>query len=512
MFVRTKLPPLKTGIEFLAASHFVIGKEPELLANGANAYRSTVKCDYPQQHVERVGLCKLPPPAQIFSGDSKHVDSCSVTRGEFVPLPYARTNYAGSAYAKTETNFKPDRDLRIETFRTTNADVHVPFPNQTSADRSTFDALEWKRSHIPQGDKAKERWPESDYKQKFREHPLEAASEHVGNPTFNAASTIRGDARSHGGDLYSTSSRRAFQQDGSQQRRNEVAYHTKYPSTNIPTGDREKNLDMLSTMQTSFERHVRGSVDEYGRARKVVEKTFDRKEALQKLQQTTFRDGDERLNCFRSTAGESYANHNGAVSGELPAGKHEVMNSNAQNVPEGDMHTLRASERVNTTSNRNDFNTPPDSYRRTAIVDGSQIRTRSNVTFGKSGGEQYSTTTGSEFPHKTSTYKKAETQTCTSNIPVDYYQGIVPSSSYRSNFQQRPASKMKLNPAAIDNLKKSHIQEPMLQRDFRQFETTNEFDYTPKPECREKNLDVGRLQRSNVPLGTMQRPGDITIS
>lgn len=497
MSVPTKLPPIKTGIDFLASSHFTIGKEPALLADSKNAYTSTVMADYPEQHVDKVGLCQLPPRAQIFTGDSTHVDSCSVTRSEFVQKPYARTDYSGQSYAKTETNFKPDSDHRIETFRTTNADTHVPFANQV--EKSGFDAMEWKRSHIPQGDKVKEPWTDSDYKLKFVSHPVKNSPKKV-NPTFYASNTIKGDIRSHGDNLFNTSSRRAFNPNYKNQRRSEVSYITKYPSTNIPMGDREKDTEMRSTMQLSFDNNDLDLPDDSG-------KSFNRNEALQKLQQTTFRDGDNRLNCFQSTAGECYSQH--TPSTERPAGVFEMKNSGLNSMPEGDLHPDRVHERVNLTSNRKDFNQPPKTYQR-SIVDGSHIRTKSNVTFGKDEeGEMYGTTTAINFPHKTSVYQKSKTQTCTSNIPLDYNKDIVPSSTYRSNYKPRSATKMVLNSVAIDNLKKSHIGDPI--RDFRQFETTSQDTYTPKPECRQKNIDVGRLQRSNVPLGTMKKSGAITV-
>ena len=150
--VLPKIPAVKTGATFLASSHFQIGGEPRWRSKlPKDSYLTTCKKDYPPKITERVGLAQLPPPAKIFRKDHRINDQCSHTRREFVPKEMCRQTFSGKPYASSETSFKMDRDLRMDTFRTTNSSYYVPMPLEDNKSKVAAYAKEWKTSHIPQG-------------------------------------------------------------------------------------------------------------------------------------------------------------------------------------------------------------------------------------------------------------------------------------------------------------------------------------------------------------------------
>lgn len=69
-----------------------------------------------------------------------------------------------------------------------------------------------------------------------------------------------------------------------------------YPKTMIPCGDRNF---FVSTQQDSYKDRL-----------PTISGNFDRNKALQVLQKTSFRIGDNRLNCCKTTAGESFVRLN----------------------------------------------------------------------------------------------------------------------------------------------------------------------------------------------------------
>ena len=69
-----------------------------------------------------------------------------------------------------------------------------------------------------------------------------------------------------------------------------------YPKTMIPCGD--KNF-FVSTQQDSYKDRL-----------PTISGSFNRNKALQVLQKTSFRIGDNRLNCYKTTADESFVRLN----------------------------------------------------------------------------------------------------------------------------------------------------------------------------------------------------------
>ena len=80
-----KIPALKTGLDFLASSHFDIGKESKWLSNNDPlAYKSTFKHDYLPLKGKKSKLADIPPPAGIMQKDSRCHEISSITRQLFL--------------------------------------------------------------------------------------------------------------------------------------------------------------------------------------------------------------------------------------------------------------------------------------------------------------------------------------------------------------------------------------------------------------------------------------------
>lgn len=140
-----KIPPIKTGIEFLASSHFHIGNENRWFSKkDPLAYKSTFKNDYTTQNIRKHGPVRIPPPSEIMHKDNRMLDQCSVTRQQFVPKVVQDDNYFKNSL--TKTNFKMDRDDRIEAFETTHG---VYYTAKTLAKKDELSNL--MESHICHG-------------------------------------------------------------------------------------------------------------------------------------------------------------------------------------------------------------------------------------------------------------------------------------------------------------------------------------------------------------------------
>ena len=144
-----KIPPLKTGLEFLASSHFQIGNEPKWLSKSdCLAYTSTFKHDYVPVNGKKSQLAKIPPPAGIMHKDGSIREVCSVARKQFVPKGLNERIQACNAL--TKTNFKMDKDDRIETFETIH-DIYYKKPDSAQQNVVKKNFSHKMESHIPQG-------------------------------------------------------------------------------------------------------------------------------------------------------------------------------------------------------------------------------------------------------------------------------------------------------------------------------------------------------------------------
>lgn len=139
----------------------------------------------------------------------------------------------------------------------------------------------------------------------------------------------------------------------------------------------------------------------------------------------------------------------------------------------------------------------------TKKVDGSHRRTKSHVDLGVARGAQfYDTSMKSDFKAVSAPYNKAPGITTNSSIPLDYYSGepVTMPTSWSDFPSHAGVPKLIPNPLAVDNLKKSHIKPPIPEE--REFSTTHQRTYTPK-KTKRRCVDAGGLQRSSVPLGTL---------
>jgi len=473
-----KIPPIKTGLDFLSSSHFKIGKEPKWLESD-EAYQSTFKNDYPPKDVSKCGLSNIPPPAHIMHKDDRTNDNCSVTREQFVQKYQKEKSKACSSL--TRTNFKMDKDERIETFKTTH-DIYYSGITNSNITSTRKNFSQRMASHIPQGDREKENWPQSDYQNNFHSKELSLQSKTVNNPVFSGGPTIKGDDRSHKcNDMFNTTSR-VMHPVYNIMKQHQVPYQVKYPLTRIPCG--EETL-FESTQQISFPKDL-----------PPLSRSFKRDKALEELQKTTFRNGDNRLNNYKTTAEDSFTRFHLDYKQHLPSQTIGGGRTSSENV----CFKERSFQQIGSTANMCDYKAPPIAYH-SKKVDGSKLRTISKVTFGNDKRHHYDTTTDTCFTRKHADVAKPDVDTCHSSIPMKHYHNLVANSSYRTDFLKTNAKKLVPNPSAINNLVESHIGTPM--KNFREFRTTNRETYTPKTSVFHENIDTGRLQKSSVPIGTL---------
>eukprot|EP00794_Sanderia_malayensis_P009775 gene9775-10774_t len=478
-----KIPTSKNPTEFLASSHFKIGQEPRWLANNnPAAYRSTFKNDYPPQPLGQRHKPKLLQPADIMHKDETIGDNhFSVTKEHYDLKPLYKTGLGDLPYSLTATNFKMDADEKIKSFDTTHNTYFYEKPLKDIRDKSEM--KDWTKSHIPQGDREKIKWLQSDYKSHF----LPMKTEHT-NPkgVGTMPMTIKGDMRIHQDALYNTTMKDCF--PSKPHRKITVDSKVRYPVSHIPQGDKDKCNYMESTQK-----------DDYRPPLRSESTRSESNQILDKLQSTNVQMGDARLNSFRSTVQATYK-HN-AGEGRMRSAKKPI---NKSNLPEGDTDYFKSIERFTNTTHRSQYKKPPSEYRNPKI-DGSQIRTSSNVHLGDDHRmSSYQTTMDDNFRYQKSSFQKALGNIHTSSIPTDFYKNLNTQPTYRSDYtRQDEVARLEPNPIALNNLKKSsvNIKDPS----FQEFTTTHKETFTPKETSRVRILQLGKLQKSSVPLGTLSQ-------
>ena len=142
--IKAKLPPRLDTQTKLSMSHFTIGKEPMWLKDVAEMYRTTFQSHYPPKCLAKVGVIKQPPTANIFQKDhDAGFEQCSVSHDQFVKKMVEKS---AACKSLNKTNFKMDKDKRIETFRTTQ---EASYSFQNASPRTTCSNPT--KSHIPDG-------------------------------------------------------------------------------------------------------------------------------------------------------------------------------------------------------------------------------------------------------------------------------------------------------------------------------------------------------------------------
>ncbi|EDO34290.1 predicted protein [Nematostella vectensis] len=484
---QNKIQAPKSGPEFLSASHFSISQEDRWgPGRDPKAYQSIFKKDYPPLPLTKRGRIPSPPPAGIMHKDDRYADHASLTRTHFVEKPLKKTQYSGSEYALRKTNFKMDSDTQLKSFDTTHKEYFPVRSLSNAQNPAGTGKTEWMKSSIPQGDKEKELWPQSDYKSRFLGEQLGRGSLVRVRGDQEGKDTITGDRRTQNGQ-FNTTTKSEFIGHYLPKQMQDPAL--KAGGSNIPQGDQEKCNYSTSTQQVSFRRPT---ISKFA--------PFNREEAVHKLRQTTFQLGDRRVpHHLQSTAAHSYP-----CPSHTDRSKAVNLSMGDSSFPQGDLDPMRSHERICRTTNDLFFGHPALGHRN-PIVDGSNLRTVSNVHLGGAKGKRfYDTSMKSDYQAVPCTYKQPASGTTTnSSIPLDYYAGEVTLPTTWSDFPSHAGfPKLLPNPAALSNLKMSHIVPPIPGE--REFSTTHQRTYTPKKTSR-LDSKLGSLQRSSVPIGTLDR-------
>lgn len=467
-----------TRTEFLASSHFKISQDPYVTQP---SLKSVFKVDYPPWDIHSKPPGAIPPkPAEIFQKDDRYFNiKASETRKEYEYRFLEKPAIISDADKLRGTNFKMDRDKRFNSFQTTH-NAEFP-PKEMSQYTSAVPTNDKMKSYIPQGDRDKAPEPVSDYKDRFRGIDATLHKPKVAiNMHLSSAPTIQGDNRQH---QFSTT-------------HNDVYRGVTLPrinafqapvGTNIPQGDRNKEVILQTVQQASFQEHDLSLLNRYNRG-----------QVMGKLQSTNFNQRDDRCNNYISTFKDSYRPVEGQTE-KFEPGRHR----NHSDFPTGDENDCRNAVRANMTTNRFYHGNPPPT-KRPNIVYGANKRTKSNVWFGEPEHVThfYDTTMNDNFPaYNVQHVPLKHGGNYESNIPTDYYKdGDLDFTTYRTDFMNPDQGKLQCNPAAIENLKETHIRPP--QGDQRWFSTEHKEQYTPKSSTKVA-IDPGRLQQSSVPIGTL---------
>lgn len=472
----------KTGKAFLESTSFQISHDNSVTHD---SMKSIFKQDYPPyDQYGRTKGAKPPPLSEVMHKDEKFFrekESETVAAFDYRGLPKKEGD--GSRVNLSSTNFKMDSDInKFKSFTT----VHNSYFTPKMCDNFEKPPAPTTRdSHIPQGDKEKELQPLSDYRQKFQGHDTTVHKIEKAPPMHEGPPTIIGDQRQGN---FNTTHNDTFL--GTYMK--PVQTLPVPPSYNVPCGDPDKVTMRETTMNASFKH----------RPSQSQEPRYKIEDVSRLLNQTNFKlkDGHNRWNDYSSTATASY--HPSVV----PVERHKPSrHRNKSDFPEGDMDPDRVLDRVNTTTNRYYHGNPPSAANK-RIVTGDNMLTRSTLLLGEPPlyGNFYNTTHNGTYAPKTVpyTYSRGKFHS-SSDVPLSYY-----SKSERNNttaysdYKNPNQGQTVPNPLFVENMKDSHILPPI--RDVRFFSTTHGDTFTPKTAVK-PSYDAGRLQKSSVPLGTMQQ-------
>ncbi|XP_013379784.1 testis-expressed protein 45 [Lingula anatina] len=478
--VKNMVTTQKSGAEFLASSHFSISQDPAAILP---SMQTTFRKDYiPHNTTSKPGAAIPPAPAGLMHQDARFFnEKASETVKSYQYTSMTKPKLENAQETLQRTNFKMDRDLsKFEAFHTTN-NLYYP-PRQGSSFSMAKPAQNPMKSNVPQGDIEKAPQPMSDYRDRYRGHDTrkfqieKAPSQHIGGPA-----TILGDNRLHHyrpthGDVFTGTF---------------LPKLPAYPApvgTNIPQGDQEKEATYQSTMQQSYPTQ-NGERQPYS------------KQAVQEmLQHTHFRldDGHKTWDTYQSTQEDSYKVKPMSMDRFKPD-----RHRNQSDLPEGDTNPGRIADRINMTTSRYYHGQYPYGFSN-PVVSGANKRTESNVWFGepRMNSGFYDTTMGDEFSPKNVPYSYNRSNFHTqSAIPVNYYGNELTNPTYYSDYQDPKQKRMIPDPKAVDNLRETHIKPPL--KGERDFITTHNIQFIPKKMEKQVLVDSGKLQRSSVPLGTL---------
>ncbi|CAH1797265.1 unnamed protein product [Owenia fusiformis] len=476
------MPPIKTGTDFLASSHFQISQEPSVTGG---AFKSIFKKDYvPHPFDGRPGATKPPAPADIMHKDSGHFfDKISETKLAYEAKHLNKPELRNQHNALSKTNFKMDSDrTKFCNFDTTH-DLEFP-PKVGPGFQKAGPKQNPMESFIPQGDIGKAPQPISDYRDRYRGHDanenkiVKAKSDHYEGPP-----TVKGDNRLHHFDTTHNDIYRG-------------QWQPKLPAlpapigSNIPQGDMDRENVKMTEQQDSYPARDLSKLDPYNKAA-----------TMGRLQRTNFRQdgGHNEWGTYQSEQKDQYRALGPNIDRNRP-----TQHRNHSDFPIGDYDPKRMTDQASLTTNRF-YHGHIQQYGRPKIVSGANKRTSSNVWFGEPTHNDlyYQTTMNDKYtPKYKAPYKShRDTDHSKSSIPLDYYGNLQNTPTTWSDFPDPNQGKLIPNPEAIDNLRRSHIQPPL--GGDRHFSTEHVDQFTPKKTNLYQVTDAGKLQKSSVPIGTL---------
>ncbi|XP_071094903.1 stabilizer of axonemal microtubules 5-like [Haliotis cracherodii] len=465
----------------LGPSNFTFSQDPGVIKS---SMCSVFKNDYPSHpHYGRCEKAQPPKLGDVMHQDDRYFSQNESETSKCFEYRYLKKPVLLNVHSKlSQTNFKMDRDTnKFKCFSTTHDNYFTPQMDENY--ERAKPVLNTTASHIPQGDMEKAEASVSDYRGHFlghdtRQHKVEKApSMHQGPPT------IKGDPRmTH----FDTSTGDQF--PGKWQPR--VKPFPAPTGTSVPDGDTLKIVMRETTTGQSFP--YRGDASSF--------KPYSSEAVSKMLYQTNLkeRDGFGTWNDYVSTASTSFKPKDPNFVRFVPK-----QHRNHSDFPEGDRQPARDVERVSMTTNKFYHGNPPRGLHN-QIVSGANFGTRSNVWFGDPvlGQKSYSTSTGDVFKPKTVPYSHDRTKFhLTSAVPLKYYSSWQSEPTTLSDYQDPKQGKIVPQEEYLDNLRKSHFFPPLKEAMF--FHTTHGDLFTPKT-SEKYTYDSGRLQKSSVPLGTMQ--------
>ncbi|XP_065836185.1 uncharacterized protein [Oscarella lobularis] len=490
-----RLPYQPKGRDFLAASHFRVGNDSRFTTS-PTAMRSTFTIDYPPRdpRLSHRSAVPAPEPADLMHADKRtqqrgnenNSETTTSFRKHDVHQPKFKS--VSSGY---ETNFRMHADPSIvgAGFRTTH-DVYFPSRDLAAARQPVDEALSTMRSYVPEGDKAKEKTNRSEYGRSFRGERAPPATPSQSWSTGTNA--IRGDPRSLNGWCVTTAAK-AY---------NGWAYPDFRPPSpirpvppmhvsSIPQGDRLKADQPSSVQQDSYRRHANGEATE----------PYDKSDAVARVGATTFRLGTSLHGDMRSTTGETY-------SAPKEAGRQAQIAPSYRNVssfPEGDVDPSRVASRINNTTTKAFHQRYGSDHYQVQHVIGANLRTHSNVHFGKPEFSSYGTSTGSTYSARQTGNRHVVKASPTTSIPINLGYEFGQSTS-RTSYRNHANRLRYSDPVTADNLRRSHWKPEKISEAIFSTEHTDQF--TPKPNQTREKIDTFRLQRSSLPLGSSGRLGN----
>lgn len=474
------IPLPLTGQKFLSSSHYKISHDDRFIPD---SLLSSFHHDFNPSQSNGKPLASVPLKAAEFEHQDKSQINIKVseTRHEFPAKQSVLDDPRDKYTALYKTNFQMNSDERVKTFNTTHENYYKPQGISIPPLSSQLSRI-WTKSNFPQGDKGKAEKPVSSYRSGFEGHKISGKKEKLVLPGLEQQrTTILGDELKR----FETSYDKSF--DG-------IPVEPPLPVpkqriSSIPEGDKGKIIESTTTMRRNFDEKPNHYVP------------YDKLKSMSALHNTNFKLTDKENQEYLSIQEDSFRPVSLSYSDLTPT--RQAKHRNSSDLPQGDTDIDRAKLRINSTVHRSHF--PAKDPRRafSERVDGSKLRTISNVTFGGRNlrSSFYDTTCDSTYKTVSVPMTRADSYRATS-VPLKYYEGLKAMPTTWTDFPPQKLKILKPLPSAVRNLKFQHFSPPLGQQQF--FGTTHDRDYSSK-QVEKIKVDPHRLHRSSLPIGTFNK-------